>query len=98
MKDSSNVKRRGRMSKEGASVASWALPIAADTTIDYNKPLREYYNAVKKRTSSGKMAHVSTMRKLVIMIFHMLRSREQWKYENPSLADRKLSELSEKVN
>ena len=98
MKDSSNVKRRGRMSKEGASTARWALSIAVDTTIDYNKPLREYYNAVKKRTSSGKMAHVSTMRKLVRMIFHMLRKREQWKYENPSLTDRKLSELSEKVN
>ena len=94
MKDSSNVKRRGRMTKEGASAARWALSIAVDTTIDYNKPLHEYYNAVKKRTSSGKKAHVPTMRKLVRMIFHMLRNREQWKYESPSLTDRKLSELS----
>ena len=98
MKDSSNVKRRGRMSKDGASTARWALSIAVDTTMDYNKPLREYYNAVKKRTSSGKMAHVSTMRKLVRMLYHMLKNREQWKYENPSLTDRKLSELDKKVN
>lgn len=91
MKDSSNVKRRGRMPKEGASAARCALSIATDTTIDYNKPLREYYNAVKKRASSVKMAHVSNMRKLVRMIFQMLRNREQWKYENPSLTDRKLS-------
>jgi hypothetical protein len=50
---------------------------------------------VKKRTSSGKMAHVSAMRKLVRMIYHMLRNRETWRYENIPLTERKMSRLKE---
>jgi hypothetical protein len=49
------------------------------------------YLSVKKRTSSGKMAHVSTTRKLVRMLFYhnMLKTRQHWKWENPKLSEKK---------
>ena len=40
---------------------------------------------MKNRKGSGKFAHVSTMRKLIRMIFTMLKERKEWKYENPGV-------------
>ena len=71
-RDSSSIVRRGHMSKEAVWIERWVLSLAVDTVILRNKPLKEYYTSVKKRKGSGSFAHVSTMRKLVRMIFVML--------------------------
>ena len=92
-RDSANVKRRGKMTKDGSSTARWALSIIVDTVTQHNEPVKDYYRSVKKRTSSGKLAHVSTMRKLTRMLYHMLKTRQHWKWEDPLLTERKLSRL-----
>lgn len=94
-RDSSTIKRRGHMSKDGSGTARWALSLAVDTIIIRNKPIREYYDSVKKRKGSGRFAHVSTMRKLVRMIFVMLRENKKWKYEVTSLTEDKVARLEE---
>ena len=38
---SSSIKRRGHMSKEGASTARWALFLAVDSIILRNRPIRD---------------------------------------------------------
>lgn len=91
--DSSSIKRRGHMSKDGSSTARWALSIAVDTVKLRNKAILDYYNHQKQRTGSGKLAHVLTMRKLVRMMYFMLTQREEWKYENHILTKKKLSKL-----
>jgi len=92
-RDSADVKRRGRMSKDGSSIARWALSIMVDTVMHHNQPIRDYYTSVKKRTGSGKLAHVSTMRKLTRMLYHMLKTKQHWKWENPRLTERKMARL-----
>lgn len=92
-RDSANVKRRGKMTKDGASTARWALSVMVDTVMQHNQPIKDYYLGVKKRTGSGKLAHVSTMRKLTRMLYHMLRTREHWKWEDTLLTERKMSRL-----
>jgi len=92
-RDSANVKRRGRMSKDGSSIARWTLSIMVDTVMRHNEPIGEYYASVKKRTGSGKLAHVSTMRKLTRMLYHMLKTKQHWKWENPQLTERKMARL-----
>jgi transposase len=94
MRDSANVKRRGRISKDGPSVGRWTLSIMVDVVMRYNPQIREYYRGVKKRTGSGKLAHVATMRKLTRMLFHMLKTREHWLWEDQDLTERKLSNLT----
>ncbi len=59
----------------------------------YNDPIAQYYKKVKKRTGSGKQAHVSTMHKLVMMIYHMLSKREAWNYAEGQLTEKKLRNL-----
>jgi transposase len=92
-RDSANVKRRGKMTKDGSSTARWALSIIVDTVVQHNEPVKDYYRSVKKRTGSGKLAHVATMRKLIRILYHMLKANERWKWENPQLTERKLSRL-----
>lgn len=69
--------------------------MAVDTTIIRNRPLKEYHDSVKNRKETGKYAHVSTMRKLVRMIFLMLNERKEWKYQNIGLTESKLSRLDD---
>jgi transposase len=92
-RDSANIKRRGKMTKDGSSIARWALSVMVDTVMQYNPPIRDYYLSVKNRTGSGKLAHVSTMRKLTRMLHRMLKTREHWKWEDTQLTERKLARL-----
>jgi transposase len=92
-RDSANVKRRGKMTKDGSSIARWTLSVMVDTVMQHNEPIKDYYVSVKNRTGSGKLAHVATMRKLTRMLYHMLKSREHWKWKNPQLTERKMARL-----
>ncbi len=68
---------------------------AVDTVTQRNKPLKEYYSSVKNRNGPGKYVRVSTMRKLIRMIYTMLRKRREWKYENTALTESKHSRLDD---
>jgi hypothetical protein len=81
------------MTKDGSSIARWTLSVMVDTLMHHNEPIREYYTSVKKRTGSGKLAHVSTMRKLTRMLYHMLKTKQHWKWEDPRLTERKIARL-----
>jgi hypothetical protein len=81
------------MTKDGSSIARWALSVMVDSVMQHNEPIREYYTSVKERTGSGKLAHVSTMRKLTRMLYRMLKTRQHWKWENPQLTERKIARL-----
>ncbi len=92
-RDSSSIKRRGHMSKDGAGTARWALSMAVDTIKIRNKAIGQYYEHQKNRTGSVKLAHVLTMRKLVRVIYFLLN--KEWKYNNPALTERKISKLDD---
>jgi transposase len=92
-RDSANIRRRGKMSKDGPSVARWALGIMVDTVMLNNQNIKTYYNHVKERTRSGGYAHVLTMKKLARMIHHMMITEENWKWEDRELTEKKLSTL-----
>lgn len=92
-RDSANVTRRGKMSKDGPSIARWALSVMVDTVMQQNETVKNYYVHQKNRTNNGKYAHVLTMKKLLRMIYHILKTREHWRWENEELTDRKLGEL-----
>jgi transposase len=92
-RNSSSMKRVGRMSKDGPNTARKALSIMVDTVAKCDGRIREYYARAKIRTGSGKMAHVVTMKKLVRMLYAMLSKRERWARENEGLTARKLASL-----
>jgi transposase len=92
-RDTADVRRRGKMTKDGPHVARWSLSIMVNTVIKYNPPIKAYYVSIKEKKGSGKKAHVVAMRKLVRMIHHMLKTRKPWRWEDPNLTERKVSRL-----
>lgn len=81
------------MSKDGPSVAKWALSMMIDTVMKMNPRIAEYYQHNNRRMRSSALAHVKTMKKLLRMVDHMLRTGEHWRWENQELMVRKVSEL-----
>lgn len=92
-KDTGGKQRRGKMSKEGPSIARWTLAVMVDTVMRHNAEIKRYYESVKEKSNGGH-AHVMTMKKLNRMLYHMLTTRQRWKWENEGLTERKLSRLS----
>jgi transposase len=92
-KDSSNVRRRGRMSKDGPSIARWTLGVMVDTVKLRNPDIKRYYDGVKKRKGRAGPARVLTMKKLARMIHHMLITEQNWRWEDEGLTEEKLSRL-----
>ena len=92
-KDSADKKRRGKMSKAGSSVARWTLGVMVDDVMKYNPEIKRYYESVKE-WSNGGHAHALTMKKLNRMLYHMLTTRQRWKFENKELTERKLLQLN----
>lgn len=92
-KDSSNVRRRGKMSKDGPSIARWALRVMSDTVMLYNPNIKQYFVRVKQRTGRGGYAHVLTMKKLARMMHHMMLTEQNFRWENEALTDAKISRL-----
>ncbi|MGI0054327.1 MAG: transposase, partial [Thermoplasmata archaeon] len=93
-RNSSSIKRVGKMSKDGPSTARMALSLMVDNVAQFDEQIHDYYAKQKARTGSGKMAHVITMRKLVRMTYTMLTRREKWRWEKGSLTEKKLRGLN----
>ncbi|MHB8566629.1 MAG: hypothetical protein ACYC7D_07950 [Nitrososphaerales archaeon] len=91
------MKKIGRMSREGPGVARWALSVAADNVREHNENIRAYYQSVVKRTGRSKKARVPTMRKLLRMIYFMLKTRQNWKWEDPESTKEKIARLDSKA-
>jgi transposase len=92
-KDTGGKQKRGKMSKEGPSIARWMLGVMVDNVMRRNPEIKRYYESVKERSNGGH-AHVMTMKKLNRMLYHMLTTRQSWKWEDKGLTERKLSRLS----
>ena len=92
-RDTGGKPKRGRMSKEGPSVARWLLGVMVDNVARRNPEIKRYYQSVKERSGPGH-AHVMTMKKLNRMLYHTLIARQRWKWEDERLTERKLSYLS----
>ena len=54
--------------------------------------MKNYYIHEKKRTRSGKRAHVLVKKKLLRMVYHILKAREHWRWESEELTQKESSE------
>jgi len=91
-RDSSSIKRRSCISKMEREPQDAPI-ITIDTIKLRNKAVWYYFKHQKNRTGFGKLAHVLTMRKLVRMMYFLLK--KEWKYNDPALTEIKISKLDE---
>ena len=83
--------RSGKISKRGSASARWALVEAAHSVLQPG-PLHAFYQRTRDRRGHGK-AIVATARKLAVLFWCMLRRREDYAHQQPSLTKKKLRRL-----
>jgi transposase len=84
--------RSGKISKRGSASARWALVEAAHSVVLQPGPLHAFYQRTRDRRGHGK-AIVATARKLAVLFWCMLRRREDYAHQQPSLTKKKLRRL-----
>src|SRR4051812_28943644 len=84
--------RSGRISKRGSASARWALVEAAWSVVGQPGPLHAFYDRTRARRGHGK-AIVATAGKLAVVFWCMLKRREDYAHQQPSLTTKKLRRL-----
>jgi len=88
--------RTGRISRQGQARARSLLVEASLGAVKTPGPLRAFNARVRARRGA-QVAAVATARKLAVLIWHLLASGEDYRYEAPSLTRRKLRALEQRA-
>lgn len=70
------------ISKKGNSTIRSMLYICAMSAIRFNPKMREFYDRIKKSNPSGKVALVAVMRKLLILMYSVCKSKKPYDPEH----------------
>lgn len=70
------------ISKKGNSTIRSMLYICAMSAIRFNPKMREFYDRIKKSNPSGKVALVAAMRKLLILMYSVCKSKKPYDPEH----------------
>jgi transposase len=84
--------RTGRISRQGQAHARGLLIEAAHAAIRTPGPLRAFYLRISARRGTH-VALVATARKLAVLCWHLLTNSEDYRFQAPSLTERKLRAL-----
>lgn len=93
VRQSSSTTRIGRITKAGPPTLRWILSVLADGIVRYDNPLRDFYRRIVKKKKSKKLAKTATARKLLVMIYYMLKNNEGCRWSNPNITEKKLANL-----
>lgn len=88
--------RTGHISRQGQAQARSLLVEASLGAAKSPGPLRAFNARVRARRGS-QVAAVATARKLAVLVWHLLTSGEDYRYEAPMLTRRKLRELEQRA-
>lgn len=91
-RQSANTCYNGPITKRGNSHGRWLLIQAAQHLVRNKGPLGHQFRRLKKRKNHN-VAVVAMARKLAIIVWHMLKKREPYRYAEPDATRRKLIEL-----
>jgi transposase len=74
----------GRITKRGNSYLRWILNQCVIHTVRQESPIKDFYLRVKEKKGEG-CARIASERKLVTIIFHMLKNMEEYRYQDRDL-------------
>lgn len=92
VKQSANKCYRGPITKAGNRRARWLLIQAAQHLIRHPGPLGVFYRRLARKKGHNP-AVVATARKMAVIIWHMLKNNEPYRYAQPKPTETKLSRL-----
>ena len=85
-KNSGQSTRIGRISKEGSALARFVLGMMVTHVVKKDPWMREFYRRIKRRRGT-KTARVAVMRRLCVIIYHMLKHNVPYVIGGPKKVD-----------
>jgi transposase len=82
----------GPITKQGRGHARWMLVQAAQHVANHPGPLGHFFARIARRKNRN-VAVVATARKLITIVWHMLRNHEPYRYSVPSTTQAKFARL-----
>ena len=97
VKESNGKRRDGRMTKAGRKTTRSFLSNAIYTWIDSSEMYKEFYDRKAKEKGKGK-ALVAVMRKLIVIIYHMLKKGKNYNAVNKEKHEVKLKQWIKQID
>lgn len=76
------TQRLGSITKHGSRLVRFLLNQAVVKVLRYDGAMRVWFKRIKKRRGS-KIARVAVMRRLVTILWHMLKKKQKYRYDSP---------------
>jgi len=76
------TQRLGSITKRGSKMVRWLLGQAVIKVLRFDGVMRAWYKRIKKKRGS-KIARVAVMRRLAVILWHMLKKRQRYRYDPP---------------
>ena len=92
--ESGQYKGRSRLSKKGNAHLRAALYMPAVTAVTHNKNLKEFYSRLNEKFNYKKQSLVAVMRKLLVLIYTLWKSEENYDPNYEWKGDKKRREVS----
>jgi len=78
----------GRITRRGNVYLRWILNQSVIHAVRYASPLRDFYRRIKDKKGVG-CARVAAERKLVTILYHMMKNNEEYRFQKEELTERK---------
>jgi transposase len=76
------TQRLGSITKQGSRMVRFLLNQAVVKVLRFDGQMRAWFKRIKKRRGA-KIARVAVMRRLVTLIWHMLKKKQKYRYDSP---------------
>jgi transposase len=76
------TQRLGSITKQGSRMVRFLLNQAVVKVLRFDGEMRAWFKRIKKRRGA-KIARVAVMRRLVTLIWHMLKKKQKYRYDSP---------------
>ena len=76
------TQRLGSITKRGSKMVRYLLNQAVIKVLRFDGGMRTWFKRIKKRRGS-KIARVAVMRRLVTILWHMLKKKQKYRYDSP---------------
>ncbi|MGA2617762.1 MAG: IS110 family transposase [Thermoguttaceae bacterium] len=76
------TQRLGSITKRGSKIVRYLVGQAVVHVLRFDAAMRDWYKRIKKRRGS-KIGRVAVMRRMVTIIWHMLKKKQRYHYDSP---------------
>jgi transposase len=76
------TQRLGSITKQGSKMVRYLLGQAVIKILRFDGTTRVWFKGIKKRRGA-KIARVAVMRRLVTILWHMLKKKQKYRYDAP---------------